>query len=185
MAKVSFELKRGQCLGIVGESGSGKSTVARLITGLLPCTEGKVLFYPSSEGTEAGCIDISQAGIRQLKQAYRHMQMVFQMPAESFDPRRTLGDGIGESLRNMGIKGTELKTKVDNLLELCGLTPEFASRYPHQVSGGQCQRAAIARALAPDPELLICDEATSALDVTVQKQIMELLIKLRQKTVSA
>ena len=119
--EVSFELKRGQCLGIVGESGSGKSTVARLITGLLPCTEGKVLFYPSSEGTEAGCIDISQAGIRQLKQAYRHMQMVFQMPAESFDPRRTLGDGIGESLRNMGIKGTELKTKVDNLLELCGL----------------------------------------------------------------
>ena len=88
--EVSFELKRGQCLGIVGESGSGKSTVARLITGLLPCTEGKVLFYPSSEGTEAGCIDISQAGIRQLKQAYRHMQMVFQMPAESFDPRRTL-----------------------------------------------------------------------------------------------
>ena len=171
--EVSFELKRGQCLGIVGESGSGKSTVARLITGLLPCTEGKVMFYP--------CIDISQAGIRQLKQAYRHMQMVFQMPAESFDPRRTLGDGIGESLRNMGIKGTELKTKVDNLLELCGLTPEFASRYPHQVSGGQCQRAAIARALAPDPELLICDEATSALDVTVQKQIMELLIKLRQK----
>ena len=139
--EVSFELKRGQCLGIVGESGSGKSTVARLITGLLPCTEGKVLFYPSSEGTEAGCIDISQAGIRQL----------------------------------------ELKTKVDNLLELCGLTPEFASRYPHQVSGGQCQRAAIARALAPEPELLICDEATSALDVTVQKQIMELLIKLRQK----
>ena len=155
--EVSFELKRGQCLGIVGESGSGKSTVARLITGLLPCTEGKVLFYPSSEGTESGCIDISQAGIRQLKQAYRHMQMVFQMPAESFDPRRTLGDGIGESLRNMGIKGTELKTKVDNLLELCGLTPEFASRYPHQVSGGQCQRAAIARALALDPELLICD----------------------------
>lgn len=179
--EMSFELRRGECLGIVGESGSGKSTVARLITGLLSCTEGKVLFYPLSEETETGCIDISRAGARQLRQAYRHMQMVFQMPAESFDPRRTLGDGIGESLKNMGIKGTELKTKVDKLLELCGLTAEFASRHPHQVSGGQCQRAAIARALAPDPELLICDEATSALDVTVQKQIMELLIKLRQK----
>ena len=143
-----FTAKQGQVTALVGSSGGGKSTVARLITGLLPCTEGKVLFYPSSEGTEAGCIDISQAGIRQLKQAYRHMQMVFQMPAESFDPRRTLGDGIGESLRNMGIKGTELKTKVDNLLELCGLTPEFASRYPHQVSGGQCQRL-------PLPELLL------------------------------
>ena len=119
--EVSFELKRGQCLGIVGESGSGKSTVARLITGLLPCTEGKVLFYPSSEGTEAGCIDISQAGIRQLKQAYRHMQMVFQMPAESFDPRRTLGDGIGESLRNMGIKGTELKQRWITFWNCAGL----------------------------------------------------------------
>ena len=163
--EVSFELKRGQCLGIVGESGSGKSTVARLITGLLPCTEGKVLFYPSSEGTEAGCIDISQAGIRQLKQAYRHMQMVFQMPAESFDPRRTLGDGIGESLRNMGIKGTELKTKVDNLLELCGLTPEFASRYPHQVSGEMCIRD---RGTSADPAALDGNENTFALYETTE-----------------
>lgn len=180
---VSFELKKGECLGIVGESGSGKSTIARLLTGLLPCTEGRILFsLPEEEKGQGGIqwVDISCAGAKQLRQVYRHMQMIFQTPGESFDPRRTLGDGIGESLRNMGIKGGQLKKRVDNLLNLCGLSPEFAERYPHQASGGQCQRAAIARSLAPEPELLICDEATSALDVTVQKQIMELLIKLKK-----
>lgn len=179
---VSFQLKRGECLGIVGESGSGKSTIARLVTGLIPCTEGEILFtVPDKDNGTSLSINISRAGQKELRKAWRHMQMVFQTPGGSFDPRRTLGDGIGESLRNMGIKGAELKNKVDNLLKLCGLSPDFASRYPHQVSGGQCQRAAIARALAKDPELLICDEATSALDVTVQKQIMELLIKLKKE----
>lgn len=184
--QVSFELKKGECLGIVGESGSGKSTVARLLTGILPCSEGEILFFVPEKNNDrdkedGSWINITQAGKRELRKAYRHMQMVFQTPAESFDPRHTLGDGIGESLRNMGIKGLELKNRVDNLLEICGLSPEFALRYPHQVSGGQCQRAAIARALAVEPQLLICDEATSALDVTVQKQIMELLMKLKQE----
>lgn len=184
--QVSFELKKGECLGIVGESGSGKSTVARLLTGILPCSEGEILFFVPEKNNDrdkedGSWINITQAGKRELRKAYRHMQMVFQTPAESFDPRRTLGDGIGESLRNMGIKGLELKKRVDNLLEICGLSSEFALRYPHQVSGGQCQRAAIARALAAEPQLLICDEATSALDVTVQKQIMELLMKLKQE----
>lgn len=185
--QVSFELKKGECLGIVGESGSGKSTVARLITGLLPCSEGEILFVVPEKTNglhreDGSCINITQAGKRELRKVYRHMQMIFQTPTESFDPRRTLGDGIGESLRNMGIKGLELKKRVDNLLEICGLSSEFALRYPHQVSGGQCQRAAIARALAAEPQLLICDEATSALDVTVQKQIMELLMKLKKRT---
>lgn len=169
---VSFTLERGECLGIVGESGSGKSTIARMITRLIDITEGSVSLLGK---------DITSIKGKELRAVYREMQMVFQMPMESFDPRRTLGDGIGESLRNAGMSRRDTKIKTEELLEMCGLTPEFAARYPHEVSGGQCQRAAIARALAPDPALLICDEATSALDVTVQKQVLELLINLKEK----
>ena len=169
---VSFELNRGECLGIVGESGSGKSTIAKMITHLESVTEGQVFLKGK---------DITHVKGKALREIYQEIQMVFQMPMESFDPRCTLGDGIGESLRNMGISRLETGSRVEKLLERCGLDREFADRYPHQVSGGQCQRAAIARALAVNPEILICDEATSALDVTVQKQILELLIELKQK----
>ena len=167
---VSFELVRGECLGIVGESGSGKSTIARMLTHLEGITEGKIFLKGK---------DITHVGGKALRNIYQDMQMVFQMPMESFDPRCTLGDGIGESLRNMGITRAETRKRVENLLERCGLDKEYADRYPHQVSGGQCQRAAIARALAVSPEILICDEATSALDVTVQKEIIDLLNQLR------
>jgi peptide/nickel transport system ATP-binding protein len=105
--------------------------------------------------------------------------MVFQTPTESFDPRRRLGDSIGESLRNAGWSRTNTEAEVVRLLGECGLPAEFADRYPHQVSGGECQRAAIARALAIRPKVLICDEVTSALDVTIQKEILELLNRLR------
>ena len=169
---VSFSLEKGECLGIVGESGSGKSTIAKLLTHLLSITEGKVFLNGK---------DITDVKGRELRETYKAMQMVFQMSAESFDPRRTLGDGVGESLRNMGMSKAQARKRTEALLQRCGLTPEFADRYPHQVSGGQCQRAAIARALAVEPAILICDEATSALDVTVQKQILELLTELKEK----
>lgn len=169
---VSFVLNKGEALGIVGESGSGKSTIAKIITHLIPTTDGKIILNGK---------DITKAKGKELREIYKNIQMVFQMPAESFDPRCTLGDGIGESLRNLGMSKKETKKKVEELLIRCGLKPEFADKYPHEVSGGQCQRAAIARALAVNPSILICDEATSALDVTVQKQIIELLMELKEK----
>ena len=169
---VNFELKKGQCLGIVGESGSGKSTIARMITGLEHMTEGTEILLGK---------DITDLKAKEMRKVYRDIQMVFQMPVESFDPRRTLGDGIMESLRNMGMSVREAKKRAGELLIRCGLTPEFAARYPHEVSGGQCQRAAIARALAVSPSVLICDEATSSLDVTVQKQVLNLLQELKEK----
>ena len=167
---ISFNLMPGECLGIIGESGSGKSTTVNLITRLLDATAGTILL----DGE-----DITGITGKSLRAAYRKMQMVFQTPTESFDPRRKLGDGIAESLINFGMRKKEAMVKAGQLLELCGLGKEYAGRYPHEVSGGQCQRAAIARAIAIDPRLLILDEATSALDVTIQEEILELLNKLK------
>ena len=167
---ISFQLFPGECLAIIGESGSGKTTAVNMISRLADVSSGRIIL----EGQ-----DITHLRGQKLREVYRTMQMVFQTPTESFDPRRTLGDGIGESLRNAGVSKGETRKKVEALLKTCGLGAEFADRYPHQVSGGQCQRAAIARALAIEPKLLICDEATSALDVTVQKEIMDLLNALR------
>ena len=170
--QVSFSLYPHETLGIVGESGSGKSTVVKAITRLIDVSEGEILLHGQ---------DITHVKGKKLREAYRQFQMVFQSTSGSFDPRRTLGDGIGESLRNSGIPRKETKERVKELLMQCGLPKEYAGRYPHEVSGGQCQRAAIARALAIRPEILICDEATSALDVTVQKQILKLLKELQKK----
>ena len=169
---ISFSLNPCECLGIIGESGSGKTTLVNLITRLLDATSGSIVL----DGK-----DITHLKGKELRKVYRKMQMVFQTPTDSFDPRRTLGDGIGESLRNIGMSRKETREEVERLLGKCGLPADFADRYPHQVSGGQCQRAAIARALAVKPRLLICDEATSALDVTVQKEILELLNELRSQ----
>ena len=167
---ISFDLLPGECLGIIGESGSGKTTAVNMISRLTDVTTGSIFL----EGQE-----ITHRKGKQLREVYRQMQMVFQTPTDSFDPRRTLGDGIGESLRNCGMSRHDADAQAERLLERCGLPASFAGRYPHEVSGGQCQRAAIARALAVKPKVLICDEATSALDVTVQKEILELLNELR------
>ena len=169
---VSFQLRSGETLGIVGESGSGKSTLAKMLTRLTDISSGTLKVEEK---------DITSLKRRELREMYGTMQMVFQDPVSSFDPRKTLGYGIGESLRNRGMKKTEVDESVKQALEQCGLSREFADRYPHEVSGGQCQRAAIARALIVEPKILICDEATSALDVTIQKQIMELLQELKEK----
>lgn len=172
VSHVSFQLYQGEVLGIVGESGSGKSTLAKIIARLTDATEGRILLENR---------DITRAKGKKLREAYGEIQMVFQNPASSFDPRKTLGNGIGESLRNHGVSKTKTRERVLELLEQCGLPKEFYERYPHEVSGGQCQRAAIARALAVKPKMVICDEATSALDVTVQQQVMELLKNLKEE----
>ncbi|MCR5756452.1 MAG: dipeptide/oligopeptide/nickel ABC transporter ATP-binding protein [Selenomonas sp.] len=168
---VSFDVYKGEKLALIGESGSGKTTVAKIIALLLEPTVGQVLLAGE---------DITRAKGKKLKKAYTRMQMVFQNPVDSFDPRCTLGDGIGESLINQGKSSGQAAQITQNLLALCGLGAEFAHRYPHEVSGGQCQRAAIARALAIEPDLVILDEATSALDVTVQAEILDLLNRLQE-----
>ena len=164
---VKFDLDAGERLGIVGRSGCGKSTLVKLITRLLDADDGVIVF----EGK-----DITRASGDELRLTYRRMQMIFQSPDDSFNPRRTLGWSIGEPLRNWRMPNVE--ARVEELLTAVELPKAFASRYPHEVSGGQCQRAAIARAIALEPALLICDEATSALDVEVQAQVIELLRRL-------
>lgn len=167
---VSFSLCQGEALGIVGGSGSGKSTLARLVTRLIDPTAGRIFL----DGR-----DITRAKGRALRPVCRSIQMVFQSPADSFDPRQTLLTGVAEPLRNAGLSRAGAEARALALMEQCGLAPDLAGRLPRQVSGGQCQRAAIARALAIGPRLLVCDEATSALDVTVQGQILDLLQSLR------
>lgn len=168
---IDFELQSGECLGLVGESGSGKSTAAKLITRMIKPDSGSIFLYDQ---------EITDAKGKRLKEVYRNVQMIFQSPQESFDPRCSLGDGIMESMINQKMGRKKACEKMLELLDMVELDHQYAKRYPHEVSGGQCQRAAIARALAGSPEVLICDEITSALDVTVQAQVVELLMKLKE-----
>lgn len=170
---VSFSLRRGECLGIVGASGSGKSTLANMVMRFEEPDGGEILL----EGA-----DIARAKGRKLRDSYRSVQMVFQNPVGSFDPRRTLEHSVAEPLRNAGFGRSEARARARELMGRCGLAEELCSRYPNEVSGGQCQRAAISRALAVEPSVLVCDEATSALDVTAQSKIVSLLEELRAET---
>jgi oligopeptide transport system ATP-binding protein len=170
---VSFAVGPGQTLGLVGESGSGKSTLCRSVLQLLKPTSGSVRF----EGQEI--VGLSRRRMRPLRS---RMQMVFQDPYASLNPRKSVGRIVGDPLRALGgASGPEVERRVEELLDRVGLSPEHRDRYPHEFSGGQRQRIGIARALAPEPRLIVADEPVSALDVSIRAQIVNLLEDLQEE----
>jgi len=172
-ADVNLTLRKGEILGIVGESGSGKSTVARCIVRLIEPTAGHMMM---------GGEDLSTLSGSALRPVRRRIQIVFQDPYRSLNPRRTVGESIIEGLLNFGVAREQALKRAGETLSVVGLSPDAMNRYPHQFSGGQRQRICIARALVMDPEILVADEAVSALDVSVQAQVLELLEQVRQRT---
>ncbi len=170
---VSFEIRAGETLGLVGESGCGKSTLGRLIVQLEPATAGHV--YLDGQ-------DLTRLNGEKLRRVRRQMQMIFQDPYASLNPRMTVGDIIGEPLRNFGLaRGKAREARVQEVMRVCGLNPNFVNRYPHEFSGGQRQRIGIARALVLSPTFIVADEPISALDVSIQAQIVNLLEDLQDE----
>jgi oligopeptide/dipeptide ABC transporter ATP-binding protein len=170
---VSFVVERGQTLGVVGESGSGKSTVARCLLGLTPVDAGRVEVLGRS---------IVDAKPKELRSWRSEMQIVFQEPLESLDPRYRVRDAIGEPLLlHTDLRGDQLQARVEELLEQVSLATELGARYPHELSGGQQQRVNIARALATEPSVMVLDEPTASLDVSVQAEVLALLVDLQER----
>lgn len=170
---VSLAVEPGTTLGIVGESGCGKSTLARAILGIHPPTHGKIWL---------GDQELTSMAAKPLRAMRKRMQIVFQDPLASLNPRMTIGEAIMEPLRVFfpEMSALQRKRKAQAMMERVGLLPNQINRYPHEFSGGQCQRVGIARALVVEPELLLCDEPVSALDVSIQAQIVNLLMELKQ-----
>ena len=174
---VSFELQRGESLGIVGESGSGKTTLGRVLGSVRPPTNGSVTYLEA----DAPPVDLADLKGESLARYRRRVRMVFQDPYGSLNPRMTVGQIIGEPIFNHGLaSGAALRDRVAVRLQQVGLSPDVMERYPHAFSGGQRQRIGIARAIAVEPEIIICDEATSALDVSIRAQVLDLLIQLQE-----
>lgn len=171
---VSFELKRGETLGLVGESGCGKSTLGRCLIRLHDSTEGKIIY----DGK-----DITNIEGEELRDMRKKMQIIFQDPFASLNPRMTIGAILEEPLiiHNLFASAKDRQDRIHELIDLVGLRREHLNRYPHEFSGGQRQRVGIARALAVNPELIVCDEPVSALDVSIQAQVVNLLMELQQK----
>jgi oligopeptide transport system ATP-binding protein len=171
---VSFDIRPGETLGLVGESGCGKTTLGRAVLRLLPNIEGRVVWLGE---------DLAKLGDEAMRRHRREMQIVFQDPLAALDPRMPVGEIIGEPLHTFqpNLSAAEAKAKVQAMMAKVGLLPQQINRYPHEFSGGQCQRIGIARAMINNPKLVVCDEPVSALDVSIQAQIVNLLMDLQRE----